>query len=85
MIEGFLNLDLPETGIEPLFYDRLFQQALTITQRKAGLKENVELAQKAEVQKLWKRSIRIFVQVIVIGTNCILVFLKTRKIGMELL
>lgn len=54
-----------------------------LTQRKAGLKENVELAQKAEVQKLWKRSIKIVVQVIFIGTICILVFLRPVKSGLN--
>jgi hypothetical protein len=56
-----------------------------LTQRKAGIKENVELAQKTETQKLWKRSVRIVIQVIIISTICILVFFKTREIGIELL
>ena len=56
-----------------------------LTQRKAALTQQTERAQKAETQKLWEQSIRTVIQVIIISTICILLFFKTREIGIELL
>ena len=56
-----------------------------LAERKSVLKEREELAQTTEINKLWQRSIRTVIQVIIIGVICILLFFKTREIGIELL
>jgi len=79
-----LGVDLSDAGnLSPDELRTQLQQQLTA--RKASLTAQSTAAQQGETRKLWGKSVRTLVQIILISTLCLLIFFKTREIGVELL